>query len=74
MNGLINGCWKFAGCKEKIAVNEVVFWSTVSEMNLQESRIPLSKVPTPSLTFLIPFVIIKDGIQTKISSEFSNSV
>ena len=25
-----------AGCKEKIAVDEAVFWSTASEMNLQE--------------------------------------
>ena len=37
-----------AGCKEKIAVDEAVFWSTVSEMNLQESP--------SNLTFLIPFV------------------
>ena len=34
-------------------------FETVFEMNLQELRIRLSKVSTPSLTFLIPFVIIK---------------
>ena len=33
-----NGLYS-AGCKEKIAVDEAIFWSTVSEMNLQESRI-----------------------------------
>ena len=27
-----------ASCKEKIAVDKAVFWSTLSEMNLQESR------------------------------------
>ena len=27
-----------AGCKENIVEDEAVFWSTVSEINLQESR------------------------------------
>ena len=48
-----------ADCKEKIAVDEAVFWSTVSEMNLQESTFFLSKISTPFLTFPIPFAIIK---------------
>ena len=46
------------GCKEKIAADEAEFWSTVSEMNLQGSRILLSKVSTPSLTFLVLFGIL----------------
>ena len=48
-----------AGCKEKIAVDEVIFCSAVSEMNLQEERILLMKISTPSLTFLIAIVIIE---------------
>jgi len=34
-----------AGCKEKIDVAEAVFWSTVSEMNLQESKFFCQKYP-----------------------------
>ena len=51
--------WYSAGCKETIVVDKAMFWSTVSEMNLQESRILLSEISTPSLTFYIPFFIIK---------------
>ena len=61
-----------AGCKEKIAVDEAVFWSTVLEINLQGSRIILSKISTPSLTFPIPFVIIKAEFWQWKSSEISN--
>ena len=48
-----------AGCKEKIAVEEAVSLSTVSKINLQESRILWSKISPPSLNFVISFVIIK---------------
>ena len=34
------------------------YTEALSKMNLQESRILLSIISTPSLTFLIPFVII----------------
>ena len=39
-----------SSCKEKISVDEAIFWSIVSEMNLQELRILLSEISTPSLT------------------------
>ena len=44
----------------------------LSKMNLQESRILLLKISAPSLTFLIPFVIIKADFWQWISLEFSN--
>jgi len=44
----------------------------LSEMNLQESRILLSKISTHCLTFLIPFVVINVEFWQWISSEFSN--
>ena len=34
-----------AGCKEKINEDKAVFWSTVSEKNLQESRVFGRKYP-----------------------------
>ena len=34
-----------AGCKEKIAIDETVFWNTVSEMKLKESIICCRKYP-----------------------------
>ena len=35
-----------------------LYSEALSEMNLQESRILMSIISTPSLTFLIPFIII----------------
>ena len=44
----------------------------LSKMNLQESRILLSKISTPCLTFLIPFVLINAENSNNGSSKFSN--
>jgi len=37
-----------AGCKEKVNVDKAVFWSTVSEMNLQEPKFFCQKYPVLS--------------------------
>ena len=63
-------CLYSAGCKEKIAVDKAVFWSTVSKVNLQESRILLSKKFTPSLTFLILFVILGQNSDNRYPQNF----
>ena len=39
-------------CKEKIDLEEAVFWSTVSEINLQKSKFFYRKYPLLSLPFL----------------------
>ena len=44
---------------ENFAIGEAIFWSTVSKMNLQESKILLSKISILSLAFLMSIVIIK---------------
>ena len=61
-----------AGCKEKIDVDQAVFWSTVSKMNYKNQYSLVENIHS-FLTFLIPFVIIKAKFWQWISSEFSNS-
>ena len=41
-----------AGCKEKIAVDKVVFWSIVSEMNYKNQEFFCRKYPLLALPFL----------------------
>ena len=45
-----------AGCKEKMDVEEAIFWSTVSKINIRE---PSGKYSLLFLTFLIPFNILE---------------
>ena len=62
-----------AECKEKVAVDKAVFCSTLSKMNLQESRILLLKISTPSQTFIIPFDNVNpSNFQTPLSNFFPN--
>jgi len=49
----------YTGFKEKIDVNKAIFWSTVSEINLQEPIFFCQKYPLLSYPFLFHLSLLR---------------